>query len=71
MDRMLRAGEVCQMIGIHKVTLYRWIHTGILPATRLPSGEYRIAESDIDLLLRHGRLTAKKIKPRRMPEKPS
>lgn len=65
-DKLLRTGKASEALGIHKVTLLRWIHTGLMPAIRLPSGEYRIRQSDIDLILTHGRLTAKGIRPRKV-----
>lgn len=66
-DQMLRAREACEALGIHRVTMYRWIKAGILPAIRLPGGEFRIRKEDIDLILTHGKLTAKKPKRRKMP----
>lgn len=66
MDNLLRSGAACKALGIHHITLYRWIKKGVLPAIRLPSGEFRIKQSDIDTILTHGRLTAKRPKRRRL-----
>lgn len=63
---MLRKREVCERFGIHDTTFYRWIHSGLLPAIRLPSGEYRVSEEDVDEILLHGQLTAKKKKARKV-----
>lgn len=68
-DPLLRSSKAAEALGIHKVTLLRWIHTGLLPAIRLPGGEYRIRQSDIDLILAHGRLSSRETRSRRVDPK--
>lgn len=65
-SEMLRTGQALKQLGIHRVTLYRWIRAGRIPAVRLPSGEFRINQADIDLLLEHGRLTARAPRARKL-----
>jgi excisionase family DNA binding protein len=66
---LLRMGEACKKLGIARVTAYRWIKAGILPAIRLPSGEFRLDEADLDTLLLHGKLTARTTRQRKMPKR--
>lgn len=34
-DRFLREREVCEMIGVHRSTLRRWVYAGLFPAPAL------------------------------------
>jgi excisionase family DNA binding protein len=47
--------EARQLLKISRVTLYRWINTGRIPATKI-GGTYRIRKQDIDAFL-NGTLT--------------
>ncbi len=65
-DELMRTGKACKLLGISYITINRWIHAGRLPAIRLPGGEFRIRQSDIDRLLLHGELTAKKTRKKKL-----
>ena len=44
--RLLKAPEVCEMLGISKATLYRYIRQGkIPPPLKLSAGTSRLAQS--------------------------
>jgi excisionase family DNA binding protein len=47
MTRVLRVVAAAAAIGVSTKTLRRYIRSGKLPATRLPSGHYRIDEADL------------------------
>jgi len=54
LEKMLRLGEAAKMIGVHYTTLYRWCDTGKVRYMRLPSGQRRIAESEVERILSAG-----------------
>jgi len=43
--------EVAEMLGINKVTLYRYIREGLMPARKLGTRNYRITQEDIETFL--------------------
>lgn len=47
-DRTFRLRDVARELALSTRTLRRYIATGKLDATRLPSGHYRIAEHVLD-----------------------
>ena len=49
--RMLRLGEVETRLGVSRWTLYEWIKSGTIKAIRLPSGYFRIPESEVERIL--------------------
>lgn len=51
MERLYRSGEAAKLLGIHPMTLRRWIKAGKIKAKRTAGGEYRIPESEIKRLL--------------------
>ena len=48
---LLTLDEAARRLGVRPTTLSRWIRKGRVPAYRLPSGSYRIAEEDLVLAL--------------------
>ena len=50
-ERMLRLGEVETRLGVSRWTLYDWIKGGTINAMRLPSGYFRIPESEVERIL--------------------
>ncbi len=46
-ERLLKTREVCEILGISKWTLYRWIEEGRIRVVRIASGRYRIPESEL------------------------
>jgi len=50
-ERLLRPGEACRRLGIHFVTLKRWIYSGRIRAVKTPTGRWMIPESEIDRIL--------------------
>ena len=50
-ERFYSVGEVAGLLHVDRQTVRRWIHSGRLPAIK-PGLEYRVAQSDLDELLR-------------------
>ncbi len=50
-DRMLRSGEVAKLLGVDRHTVVEWIKKGKIRAIKLPSGRYRIPESEVRKIL--------------------
>jgi len=50
-ERMLRSGEVAEMLGVSRHTVAKWIREGRIKAITLPSGRYRIPESEVRKIL--------------------
>jgi excisionase family DNA binding protein len=46
--RMLRTREVADQLGLAKETVLAWVRKGDLPAFRLPSGELRFRETELE-----------------------
>lgn len=47
-QKLLTPLETADVLRVHKVTIYRWIKEGKLPFIRLPSGDVRIRETELD-----------------------
>lgn len=54
----LSVPEVRKRLGVHKMTVYRWISTGLLPAVRLGPRMLRIPESALSKFLSGKRVRA-------------
>jgi len=50
-ERMLRSGEVAELLGVDRHTVVKWIKEGKIRAIKLPSGRYRIPESEVKKIL--------------------
>ena len=50
-ERFYRVKGVCGILRIDRRTLWKWIKEGKIKAVRLPSGRYRIPESEIRKIL--------------------
>ena len=50
-ERFYRVKEVCGILRVDRRTLWKWIKEGKIKAVRLPSGRYRIPESEIRKIL--------------------
>jgi len=50
-EKMLRSGEVAEILGVDRHTVVKWIKEGKVKAIRLPSGRYRIPESEVKKIL--------------------
>ncbi len=50
-ERMLRSGEVAKILGVDRHTVVKWIKEGKIRAIKLPSGRYRIPESEVKKIL--------------------
>jgi len=48
---MLRSGEVAEILGVDRHTVVKWIKEGNIKAVKLPSGRYRIPESEVKKIL--------------------
>ena len=53
-ERMLRSGEVAEILGVDRHTVVKWIKEGRIKAIRLPSGRYRIPEGEVRKILEEG-----------------
>jgi excisionase family DNA binding protein len=47
---ILRRGEAAARLGVHPNTLAGWVQRGWLPGVKLPSGEVRYREQDVEVL---------------------
>jgi excisionase family DNA binding protein len=45
------APAVADQLGVSRVTVYRWIRAGRLPAVRVGGGAYRISPADVDRMV--------------------
>lgn len=50
-DTALTKDEVAEMHRVTRRTVERWIHSGDLPAFKLPGGSVRIARDDAERLM--------------------
>lgn len=48
MSRLLTAREVAENLGLVPETVLAWVRDGKLPAFRLPSGQIRFRQEDLD-----------------------
>jgi excisionase family DNA binding protein len=48
--RVLRRGETAARLGVHPNTLAGWIKRGWLTGVKMPSGEVRFHEEEVDNL---------------------
>ena len=46
MKKMLKVGEVAKILNVSRHTVLNWIRKGKMKAIRLPSGRYRVPESE-------------------------
>jgi len=53
-ERMLRSGQVAEILGVDRHTVIKWIRESRIKAVRLPSGRYRIPESEVRKILGGG-----------------
>ena len=51
MAEILTAGEVAVRLKVHLMTVYRWVSSGVLKASRLPGGGLRIEAKELEKLL--------------------
>jgi excisionase family DNA binding protein len=52
-DRLYSVTQVAALLGVNRVTVWRWIRTGRLPASRFGSRTTRIARGDLERALTH------------------
>jgi len=48
--RILRRSEAAERLGVHPNTLAGWIKRGWLAGVKMPSGEVRFREEEVDAL---------------------
>nr|HDO80557.1 IS607 family transposase [Candidatus Bathyarchaeota archaeon] len=53
-ERLLPPREACRRLGIHFVTLKRWIYSGKIRAVKTPTGRWMIPESEIERIIGGG-----------------
>jgi len=57
-ERLLPPREACRRLGIHFVTLKRWIYSGRIRAVKTPTGRWMIPESEVERII-GGKVTIK------------
>ena len=70
MVEILTANEVANRLKVHLMTVYRWISTGRLEASRLPGGGLRIDAKELDKLLGQNTRKSRVSRRRRTSGKP-
>ena len=50
-NKMLNLSKAARMIGVDRVTLYRWIWKGKIPKRLTPMGKPFLLQTDIDAIL--------------------
>lgn len=55
MEEFLTTGEIAQTLKVNILTVRRWIHAGLLPATKFLK-EYRVNKKDFDKFLAERRV---------------
>ena len=53
-EGLLRSGEVAEILGVCRHIVVKWIKEDKIRAIRLPSGRYRIPESEVRKILEGG-----------------
>ena len=51
-ERLLKPSEVAKMLNVGHRTVDRWCREGIIKCIKLPSGVYRIPESEVRRIVR-------------------
>ena len=49
-NKLYTPDEVAELLRVHPATVRRWIGSGQVHAIRLPGGNYRITEAELDRL---------------------
>lgn len=49
-SKVLRRGEAAERLGVHPNTLAGWVQRGWLKGMKLPSGEMRFSEDEVEQL---------------------
>jgi len=61
MEQLYRTGEAAKLLGVHPMTLRRWIKAGKVKAKRTVGGEFRVPESEIMRLLGEREVVSKAV----------
>jgi excisionase family DNA binding protein len=46
----ISAKEIAEVLGVSRNTVLRWIRLGLVEATRLPGGTYRVPRTELERL---------------------
>jgi len=52
MEKLYKLDEAAQMLSLKRLTIYRWVRAGRIKAVRLPDGRLRIAESELEKVIK-------------------
>jgi len=52
MEKLYKLDEAAQMLSLKRLTIYRWVRAGRIKAVRLPDGRLRIAESELEKVVK-------------------
>ena len=52
MEKLYKLDEAAQMLSLRRLTIYRWVRAGKIKAVRLPDGRLRIAESELQKVVK-------------------
>ena len=47
-QQFFSVGEVAELFGFSRQTVYNWIYDGSIPFIQMPNGTYRLAKEDIE-----------------------
>ncbi|RLF21827.1 MAG: IS607 family transposase [Thermoprotei archaeon] len=60
-ERLVPPREACRRLGIHFVTLKRWIYSGKIRAVKTPTGRWMIPESEVERII-DGKAEAREVR---------
>lgn len=52
MEKLYSPKQAAELLGLKKLTIYRWISSGRVKAVRLPNNRLRIAESELGKMVK-------------------
>lgn len=58
MEEFLTTEEIANILKVNTITVRRWIHKGVLPASKFLK-EYRVTKEDFEQFLEKGKLRNK------------
>ncbi len=50
-ERHLKLGQVAEILGVSRRTVWRWIKEGKIKAVKLPSGIYVVPETEVERII--------------------
>lgn len=50
-DDLITPKQAAKLLSVHAVTVYRWIHYGVLPAYRRGRSRFLVSKKDLDCIV--------------------